>query len=150
MHDFCKKVAAFDAMSVLKVLMTSGLFTLEEYNQVLRDVKLSDYEAADRPKLLNPRSASIPGKAMAVALHLRLMPFFIWRILEGNVPDSAAINLLVILARILEYILADKLTMMDIDDFEELVVNVFEKRKICVEEYSTFCSMTPKYHHLGT
>jgi hypothetical protein len=150
MHDFCEKVAAFDAMSVLKVLMSSGLFTLEEYNQVLRDVKLSDYEAADRPKLLNPRSASIPGKAMAVALHLRLMPFFIWRILGGNVPDSAAIDLLVILARILEYILADKLTMMDIDDFEELVVKFFEKRKICVEEFSTFCSMTPKYHHLGT
>jgi hypothetical protein len=150
MHDFCEKVAAFDAMSVLKVLMSSGLFTLEEYNQVLRDVKLSDYEAADRPKLLNPRSASIPGKAMAVALHLRLMPFFIWRILGGNVLDSAAIDLLVILARILEYILADKLTMMDIDDFEELVVKFFEKRKICVEEFSTFCSMTPKYHHLGT
>jgi hypothetical protein len=149
MHDFCEKVAPFDAMSILKVLVSSGLFTIEEYNRVLREVKLGDYEAADRPKIVNPKTSSIPGKAMAVALHLRLMPFFIWRILRGNVPDSAAIDLLVILARILEYIMADQLSSADIDFFEELVVEFFEIRKICVQQYTTFCAITPKYHHLG-
>jgi hypothetical protein len=149
MHDFCEKVAAFDAMSILKVLVSSGLFTFEEYNQVLRDVKLGDYEAADRPKIVNPKSPAIPGKAMAVALHLRLMPFFLWRLLREDVPDSAAIDLLVVLARILEYIMADKLNSTDIDFFEELVVEFFEKRKICVQQYTTFCTITPKYHHLG-
>jgi hypothetical protein len=149
MHDFCEKVAASDAMSVLKVLVSSGLFTFEKYNQVLREIKLGDYEATDRPKLVNPKGAIIPGKAMAVALHIRLMPYFLWRILKGNVPESPAIDLLVILARILEYILADKLSMGDIDNFEDLVVLFFEKRKNCVEQFTTFCNMTPKYHHLG-
>jgi hypothetical protein len=150
MHDFCEKVASFDVMSILKVLVSSGLFSFDEYNQVLRDVKLGDYEASDRPKVVNPKSASIPGKAMAVALHLRLLPYFLWRILKGSVPNSDAIDLLVILNRILEYIMADKLTATDIDNFEDLVVDFFEKRKICGEQYGNFCNMTPKYHHIGT
>jgi len=149
MHDFCEKVAAFDVMSILKVLVSSGLFSFEQYNQVLREVKLSDYEAADRPKLVNPKVSSIPGKAMAVALHLRLLPFLLWRILGGNVPNSDAIDLLVILARMLEYIMADKLTEADIENFEDLVVEFFGKRKICTDQHQNFCKMTPKYHHLG-
>jgi len=87
---------------------------------------------------------------MAVSLHLRLLPFFLWRILEGNVPDSDAIDLVVILARILEYVMADRISEEDIDKFEILVVEFFEKRKICVERYPSFVKMTPKYHHLGT
>jgi len=50
----------------------------------------------------------------------------------------------------LEYIMADDLSLEDIDKFEDLVVEFFEKRKICDEKYGTFCRMTPKYHHLGT
>jgi hypothetical protein len=149
MHDFCEKVAAFDVMSILKVLVSSDLFTFEEYNTVLRDVKLGDYEAADRPMVVNPKVGRIPGKAMAVCLHLRLMPYFVWRILRGNVPDSDAIDLMVILARLQEYILADKLSTADVDNFEDLVVEYFAKRKACEQQYIGFCNMTPKYHHLG-
>jgi hypothetical protein len=150
MHDFCEKVAAYDVVSILKVLVSSGLFTFDEYNQVLREVKLVDYEAGDRPIVVNPKSARLSGKAMAVALHLRLMPFLVWRILRGNVPPASdAIELLVILARIQEYLLADKLCTSDVDNFEDLVVEYFAKRKICVDQYTTFGSLTPKYHFLG-
>ncbi len=38
--------------------------------------------------------------------------------------------------------------MEDIKDFEELV-DFFEKRAVCVEEYACFIKMTPKFHHLG-
>jgi len=129
MHDFCEKVASYDVMSILKVLVSSHLFTFDEYNKVLREVKLGDYEALDRPKPVNPKNVCIPGKAMAVALHLRLMPYFLCRLLKGNVVHNNAIDLLVILARLLEYIMADKLTMGDIEDFEELV-DFFEKRAV--------------------
>jgi hypothetical protein len=62
MHDFCEKVAAFDVMSCLKAIVSSGLFTFEQYNQVLREVKLGDYEAADRPKAVNSKMTSISGR----------------------------------------------------------------------------------------
>jgi hypothetical protein len=150
MHDFCEKVAANDVVSILKVFFSSGLFTVDEYNQVLREVKLVDYESGDRPTAVNPKSARLSGKAMAVALHLRLMPFLVWRILRGNLPPASdAIELLVILARIQEYLLADKLRTSDVDNFEDLVVEYFAKRKICVDQYTTFGSLTPKYHFLG-
>jgi hypothetical protein len=96
-------------LSILKVLVSSHLFTFDEKNKVLREVKLGDYKALDRPKPVNPKNICIPGKAMAVALHLRLMPYFLWRLLTGNVVHNDAIDLLVILARLLEYIMADKL-----------------------------------------
>jgi hypothetical protein len=85
---------------------------------------------------------------MAVALHLKLMPYFLWCLLKGNIVHNDEIDLLVILARLLEYIMADKLTMRDIEDFEELV-DFFEKRAVCVEEYASFIKMTSKNHHLG-
>jgi hypothetical protein len=150
MHDFMEKVAAYDAMSILKSLVSSGFFTFEEYNSVIRDVKLGDYEAADRPMIVNAKSVKISGKALAVCQHLRLMPFFVWRTLSGKVEDSDAIDLMVILARIQEYLMADKLSTGDIENFEDLVVEFFSKRKSCEEQYTSFTNLTPKYHYLGT
>ena len=116
---------------------------------MLRDLKLGDYEVADRPVEVSSKNTRIPGKAMAVCQHLRLMPYFVWRILRGNVPASDAIDLMVILARMQEYLMADKLRLSDTDNFEDLVVDFFTKRKICEEIYTSFGRITPKYHHLG-
>jgi hypothetical protein len=149
MHDFMERVAAYDAMSVLKALISDGMFTYEDYNSVINDVKLGSYEAGDRPLAVNAKHGKLQGKAMSVCLHLRLMPFFVWRILRGNVQESDALDLLVILARIQEYLLADMLSTVDIDKFEELVVEYFDKRKVCEEKYTTFIKPTPKYHYLG-
>jgi hypothetical protein len=77
MQDFCEKGASHDLMSVLKVLVSSQLFTFDEYNKLLRKVKLDDYEASDWPKPVNSKNVRIPGKAMAASLHLRLMPYFL-------------------------------------------------------------------------
>jgi hypothetical protein len=150
MHDFMERVAAFDAMASLKALLSSGLFSVESYNVVLNDVKLSGYEAADRPLPVNHKSKRIPGKAMAVAQQLRLMPFLIWRLLGGNVAESDPMDLLVLLGRIQEFILADKLTLLDVDNFQDLIIEYFAKRKLCEEQHpDLFIKLTPKYHFLG-
>jgi hypothetical protein len=125
MHDFCEKGASHDLMSVLNVLVSSQLFTFDEHNKLLTEVKLGDYEASDRPEPVSSKNVCIPGKAMASALHLRLMPYLLWRILKGNVDKSDAIDLVVIFTSLLEYIMADKLSFTDIYNFEELVVDYF-------------------------
>ncbi len=61
MHNFCEKGASHDLMSVSKVLVSSQLFTFNKYNQLLREVKLGDYEASDRPKPVNLKNVCIPG-----------------------------------------------------------------------------------------
>jgi hypothetical protein len=89
---------------------------------------------------------------MSVALHLELMPYFFWSILKGNVDNSDVSDnsdLVVLLACLLEYIMADKLSFADIYIFEEQVVDYFEMRALCVQQYESFIRMTPKYHHLG-
>lgn len=151
MHDYFEKVAAIDSMSILKALVTSGLFTYESYNSVVNAVKLGSYETADRPLPVNSKGKRISGKAMAVSLHLKLMPYFIWRILGGCVEESDLVSLLVLLARIQEYLLADKLSYADTDNFQDLVVEFFALRKVCDDLHPTFfIKLTPKYHFLGT
>lgn len=151
MHDFMERVAAFDAMSILKSLVSSGMFSFESYNSVLSEVKLLDYETADRPMLVNPKGKRIPGKAMSVSLQLKLMPFNIWRIQGGNVEESDLIDLLILLARIQEFLMADKLSYVDTDNFQDVVIEYFAKRKLCDEHHpEVFIKLTPKYHYLGT
>jgi hypothetical protein len=87
---------------------------------------------------------------MAVGQHLRLMPFFVWRVQGGIVEESELTDLLVLLVKIQEYLMADKLRSTDVDDFQDLVVEFFANRKICEETYpSLFIKLTPKYHYLG-
>jgi hypothetical protein len=62
MHAFCEKVASHDLMSILKVLVSSQLFTFDENNKLLRDVKLGDSEASDRPKPVNSKNVCMCAK----------------------------------------------------------------------------------------
>lgn len=149
MHDYMEKVGACDAMSVLKALVSSDKFTWNDYNSVLTSMKLGDYESSDRPPAVKPTKDKLPGKAMAVSLHIRLMPFIVWRLLKGDVEDSDIIDLLVMLNRINEFLLADFIHLVDIDHFQHLLVDFFAKRAICAEQFPVFVQMTPKYHYLG-
>lgn len=70
MHDFWEKIAPYDALSVLRVLISQGKFTLVQYNRALCDLKLGNYETSDRPPQVKATSEKLPGKAMAVCLHI--------------------------------------------------------------------------------
>ncbi len=128
--------------------MSSQLFAIDDHNKILWVVKSGDYEASDRPKPVSKKNVCIPGKAMAVALHHRLMSYFLWHILKGIVFQNETIDLPVIRAQMLEYIMADKLSIGDITNFEKLGV-YFKKRPVCVQLYESFIEMTSKYHYLG-
>jgi hypothetical protein len=149
MHDFMEKVGAFDGMSIIKALILEGKFTITDYNSALKDIKLSDYEATDKPLPVKQTSDKLTGKAMAVALHIRLMPFILWRLCNHDVEESDILDLLILINRIQEVILADKLNVVDVDTFQDLLVEYFAKRKICEEQFPVFIKVTPKYHYLG-
>ena len=117
---------------------------------MMRKSCLQGYEVRDRPRIVKPRSEKLPGKALSVSLHIRLMPYVIWRLLgepEEKV-DNELLDLLGILHSSLnDFLHADKVNFADIRNLEDLVVNFFKKRKICSTKFM-FQQLMPKYHFL--
>lgn len=154
LHDWLEKVGAYDGLSIVKALVSSGLFSLSAYNAALRNVALANYEAADRPPPISNNSERLPGKALSVALEIRVMPILILRLrlIHGGdllIDVSPLLKLLSYLHRINEYMLADAFNVIDADKFQDLLVEYFYQRKVCEELFGGFLQKTPRYHYLG-
>lgn len=147
MHDFFEKIGPHDVQAGLLTMIGQQKFTLLEYNTLLRALQLKDYEIGDRPPPMKPHGDKLPGKALAVSLHIRLMPFLLDRLLNEH-EDSIVLELLLIVHELHEYIMADALSPADLLAFEELVVRYFFKRKECSELYPAFQKLTPRFHFL--
>jgi hypothetical protein len=147
MHDFFEKIGPYDAQAGLLTLISQDKFTLLEYNALLRDLQLKGTEAGDRPPPVKPNGDKLPGKALAVSLHIRLMPLLLQRLLRED-EKSVIVDLLLIIHELREYIMADALSPADILAFEELVVQYFSKRKECSDRFPVFPKLTPRYHFL--
>jgi hypothetical protein len=94
------------------------------------------------------RCDKLPGTALAVAFHIRIMPYILFRLgVDGSEP-SELVDLLLIIHKLNEYLQADSINLGDTDRFEDLIVSFFEKRQVCAEQYPQFKRMTPKYHFL--
>lgn len=150
MHDFYERVAQYDCQSIVMALVRSRVFSLEAYNASLKGVKLSDVESADKPLPVKAKSEKLSGKAMSVALHVRLMPLVISRIVDFDNDEAPEIfNLLVLLHKINEFMLMDIVAPSDVATFQELLIDYFRIRQLCVEKYGKlFGNITAKYHFL--
>lgn len=147
MHDFLEKIAAFDIQAGLLTLVAQRKFTLEEYNELLKNVQLKDYEVGDRPPPVKPHTDRLQGKALAVSLHIRLLTGFLYRLLNED-EDSIVLDLLLIIHELHEYVMADALSAGDLLTFEELAVKYFAKRKECIDKFPAFHKLTPRFHFL--
>ena len=147
MHDFLEKVAASDAHDIIESLAATGKLSVPAYNDLLANLRLEDYESSDRPLPISLKSKQLGGKAMSIAVHVRLMPFLVSRIVEDDA-DPDLLDLLFMLSKLNEYMLADSFTIADSVLFEELVIDYLETRKLCKEKYPDFHKNTPKMHFL--
>jgi hypothetical protein len=146
LHDILEKLVPYDGASILFGLIGQGLFTLQDYNRQLSDVRLQGYERSDRPLPLKARSEKLPGKALAVGQHMRLMPYVIWRMTgDLELDDNIFLELLILLHRINEFVQADSVSLADLQNFEDLLVDYFEKRKLCSNAHS-FVQISPRMH----
>lgn len=151
LHDFWEKIGPCDGLSILKILIAKKKFTLLQYNRTLADIRLSWYEIGDRPPQVKPNSDKLPGKALAVALHIRIMPFILWQLLteEEREEESEPMDLLFLIHQINEFLLGDSFNLADIANLEEMAVEFFAKRKTCCEMFpGCFVDKVPKYHNL--
>jgi hypothetical protein len=148
MHDFLEKVGSYDAYTILTALIHQGYFTIEQYNAALSDILFEGYERSDRPPPLKARSDHLVGKALTNALHIRVMPLILVHLGISETESNSLLDLLFMLHKLNEYIQADVLSKADPEKFEELLVNYFAQRKMCIEQGTTFRNMVPKDHFM--
>jgi hypothetical protein len=148
MHDWHEKVAAADCQSVILTLVMKGKFSLEAYNNLLSCMKFKSYECPDRPLPIKATSEKLCGKAMSVCLHVRIMPLLVCELLSDDEEDDI-VDLLLLLHQLNELIMSDEFSPGDVLEFEHLLVDYFELRRRCLEQYPmTFQKLTPKAHFL--
>ncbi len=143
----CEKVAAVDCQSILIALKETGRFTFKAYNQVLNNIRLEGYEGCDRPVPVKDGDGKLAGKALSVALHIRLMPFVISSLVDFD-EQCELLQLLVTIHSINEILMAECLSHEDAYNLQGLVVQFFALRKSCSEQHVAFGHFTPKYHYL--
>jgi hypothetical protein len=148
MHDWLEKLAPFDCQSIIVALTKSGKFTLQEYNQALSNIKLESYEVSDRPFPVKEDDKKLAGKALSVALHVRLMPLVMCSIAELE-EDCELVQLLITIHSINEVLMADCLAPEDAHRLQRLVVQYYALRQACSEKMpSVFAKHVPKNHYL--
>lgn len=147
LHDFLEKVAACDGHAVIISLAKLGHFSIEEYNSLLANISLEGYETSDRPLPVSKTTDKLAGKALSVASHIRWMPFLVSYLVDKDF-ESDLLDLLFLLSKLNEYMMADKFSYADVVDFQELLVDYCEKKRICKEQFSAFKKNVSKNHFL--
>jgi hypothetical protein len=146
MHDWLEKVAPADCQSILMAFKISGQFSLNDYNQALANLRLEDYERHDRPFPVKDGDKKLAGKALSIALHVRLMPLVITSIVD--LEDCELVQFLATVHNINEIMMADCLSPQDAFRLQSLVVKYFTLRQACSEKYPSFTALVPKHHYL--
>jgi hypothetical protein len=147
LHDFLEKVAACDGYAVLISLSKMGQFSIEEYNSLLGNITLEGYESSDRPLPISKTADRLSGKALSVASHIRWMPFLLSYLIDQDF-ESDVLDFLFLLSKLNEYMMADKFSYADVEDFKDLLVDYCEKKRICKEQFTAFKKNVSKNHYL--
>jgi hypothetical protein len=147
MHDWLEKVAPVDCQTILMALKSSGKLALSDYNQALRNLRLEAYECRDRPFPVKEGDKKLSGKALSIALHVRLMPLVVTSLVELE-EDCELVQLLATIHSINEIMLADCLVPEDAYRLQTIIVKYFTLRQACCEKYPSFSKLVPKNHYL--
>ena len=148
MHDWLERIAPVDCQAIIVALKNSEMFTLHAYNQALSNIKLENYEVGDRPFPVKEGDKKLAGKALSVALHVRLMPVVICSMAELD-EESVLIQFLINIHSINELLMADCLSPLDAHKLQSLVVQYFSLRQACSEKLPlVFTKHVPKHHYL--
>jgi hypothetical protein len=148
MHDWLEKVAPVDCQSVLLAFQIAGIMSLEAYNVALSNLRLEAYEVGDRPLPVKAEAEKLAGKALSVALHVRLMPDIICSIAEPD-EECELVQFLVTLHTINEFMMADCFSPSDAYSFQSLTIRYFSLRQLCSEKYpGVFTKLVPKHHYI--
>lgn len=150
MHDWYERVAQYDGRSIIMAFVKSKSFSLQAYNNALKLVKLSASESGAKPIPIKGKGDKLVGKAMSIAVHVRVMPVVISMITDLETDDPELVKLLVLLHKLNEFMLMETAAPSDVYTLQELLSDYLLSRKKCSEKYGKkfFHNVTAKYHFL--
>ena len=109
-----KQSGTNDAQSIIVSLVACGKVSVSKYNDALSNLR---GQGRDKPLPVNVKHDKLTGKALAVAAHIQVIPLILSSILPEN-EESDLLDLLFMLHKINEYILADCFTLADVFNFQ--------------------------------
>ena len=134
---------------VIKVLIDTDWFSLEEYNRRLRTFQFKSYESADRPMELPLKNTKkMSGKACSQWVHVRNFPLIIRPFVRDS--DDEVLILGLLLVELTARITASEFRESDIQVLEEKVIDYLDKRLSVAEQYPTLMGNVKPKHHLLT
>ena len=148
LHDLYEGVVAQDLCGCIKILSSRGFFTIEEYNDSLKNHHYKSYEMNDRPQpIIKPKAMKLSGKAVSIWLHIRSFGMIIQRF--GISADDEVLSFCLDLSEITERLSASEFRQHEIDLCEDKIVQYLDKRKKVFSDYpSLLGSAKPKHHFL--
>ena len=147
-HDFYEGIFAYDVQFFLDYLITKEkLIGAEEFNERLRNVRLSSRDAKNRPKCFKHKKGQTKYEGNAGSL--RILSRILTTILSGVLEQSVTEKLIIKLHELSEIITAPVLTVHEVKvEMEEIVVEYLDLRIEAVETLE-MPNPRPKHHFIS-
>ena len=149
LHDVFEGVIPEDLLGIIRILAVKGCYTIDQYNDALKNLRYYSYEGRDKPCPVPTKSqiTKLKGKAVSNWVHLRNWPLVVMKF-EIN-GDDTALNLGLLLHDIVERLCASEFLPYEISRLNEKIVDYLDLRKIVRDNYPDLMKRPkPKHHFL--
>lgn len=148
---FFSGVVPEDLLGIVRILAFKGQFSVDEYNESLKNLRFSSYESSDKPYPIpvtkSRKITKLKGKAVSQWVHIRNWPLVIKNLVKN--PEDDVIMLGLKLHELVERLTASEYYSYEIDLVEEKLVQYLELRKILQCQFPGLMPKPkPKHHFL--
>ena len=140
-----------DLFGIVRILAFKGQFSVDEYNESLKNLRFSSYESSDKPYPIpvtrSRKITKLKGKAVSQWVHIRNWPLVIKNLVKNPEDDAIALGLK--LHELVERLTASEYYSYEIDLVEEKLVQYLKLRKILQSQFPGLMPKPkPKHHYL--
>ena len=151
LHDLLEGVVAQDLCGFIKIMTLKGLFTLEQYNETLKEHHFRSYEINDKPQpIVNNKAQKLPGKAVSIWLNMRSFGMIVNSMPNPIDENDEVFTISMKLAEITERLTATEFREYEIELLEEKIHDYLEERAELYKKYPNFLGTPKPKHHFLT
>ena len=150
LHDLMEGVIPQDLLGFIRIFIEKKWFSLEQYNEALKNLKYSSQESANKPQEVpkSPKVKKLPGKAVSHWVHMR--NFLVILYLKGWIPDQndEVVQLAIKLHELTERLTAETFRPHEIETLDVVIHEYLDLRKIVFNNHPVLGRAKPKHHFI--